>query len=76
MTRKELIERFKLNKTNTKCYFHDGRTEKCRTLYIDRNGNFFTFYNNDLHTFSPYLPYEDGMEGIDGKLGAGYSWYH
>ena len=76
MTRKEFVDKFNLTKANTKCYFHDGRDEKCRTLYIDKYGTLFVFYNNDLHTFNPYLPYEDGMEAIDGKLGAGYSWYH
>lgn len=77
MTRKEFVEKFHLTKTKTKCYFYDGRNgEKSRTLYINNHGKLYTFYNNDLHTFNPYLPYEEGMEGIDGKLGAGYNWYH
>lgn len=76
MTKSEFIKRFNLTKTNTKAWFYDGISRKNRTLYVNKHGNFFTFYNNDLHTFIPYLPYEENMGAIDGKLGAGYSWYH
>jgi hypothetical protein len=78
LKKKELIEKFNLIKTKTKCYFYDGRNEHCRVLYTDKHGEFFVFYNNDLHTVDFYMPivYEEDIEAIDGKLGAGYSWYH
>lgn len=79
MTRKELVEKFHLTKTDTKGYFYDGRTEQCRTLYINEHGKLFVFYGNDLHTFTPYIPYlfyENDEKEIDGKIGSGYSWYH
>jgi hypothetical protein len=75
MSKKELIKKFSLHKTQTKAYFYDGRTEQSRTLYVDLHANLFVFYNNDLHTFKPYLPYEFVETAIDGKIGAGYSWY-
>lgn len=78
MTKKQFIQRFHLIKTNTKCCFYDGTIQLCRTLYIDKKNNFYVFYNNDLHTVTLYLPsaYEDDIKEVDGKLGAGYSWYH
>lgn len=78
MKKTELIKRFELTKTNTKCYFYDGRTRMNRTLYVDRKNNLFVFYNNDLHTVRPAKneEYSDNMEALNGYLGAGYNWYH
>lgn len=78
MTKKEFVEKFHLTKTKTKCCFVDGTTAKVRILYIDSNGKFFVFYDNDLCNVTPfsYNDYTDGMEEIDCHLGAGYSWYH
>lgn len=76
LTKKEFIKRFKLTNTNKKGYFNDGIAEKNRTIYADPYGNFFVFYANDLHTFTPYKTCNLSLDIICGKLGAGYSWYH
>lgn len=78
MTRKEYVEKFGLTKTKTKCIFRDGLSEKFRTLYTGNSGNLYVFYGNDLHTVVPfkYNEYVNGMEKIECRLGAGYSWYH
>lgn len=76
VTRKEFIEKYHLIKTKTKCYFHDGMIERCRTLYIDKYGRLFIFYNHDMNVVHPYTTYYEGMEAIDCRLGAGYNWYH
>ena len=77
-TRKILISRFHLTKTNTRAYFQDGHASKQRTIYTNNNGELFVFYNNDLHTVKTYKcePYTKGMEKLLCYLGAGYSWYH
>lgn len=81
MIKKELIEKFKLIKTKTKCHFYDGLVPRERTLYTDNIGRLFVFYNNDLHIVEPYKyiknnSYTNGMEKIECSLKAGYSWYH
>lgn len=79
MTQKEFIDKFNLTKTKTKGWFNDGRKgEISRAIYINNLGKLFVFYGNDLHVFNPYKsnPYEEGMQDIEGRLGAGYSWYH
>ena len=78
MTKKELTKKFNLTKTNTKCNFADGMKSVVRTLYINKHGDLYVFYGNDLHVIKPSsnTPYVEGIEEINGYLGAGYSWYH
>lgn len=79
MTQKEFIDKFNLTKTKTKAWFNDGvKGERSRVLYTNNHGKLFVFYGNDLNSFIPYQhnPYEEGMQDIEGRLGAGYSWYH
>lgn len=78
MTKKDFIKKFNLTKTNTKCNFADGMKSVTRTLYINEYGNLYVFYDNDLCTIKPTTrtPYVEGIEEINGCLGAGYSWYH
>lgn len=78
-TKPQFISQFHLTKTTTKAHFADGKLAAIRTLYIDNHGKYFVFYNNDLHTFYPYTHNSnttENTEKIDGRLGAGYSWYH
>lgn len=75
MTKKEFVKRFDLIKTKTKCIFYDGLAQKERTLYKN-NYNMFVFYNNDLSIVKPYETYTEGMEEIECRLEAAYSWYH
>ena len=76
MTKKEFVEKFHLVKTITKCSFNDGFSHKERTLYTDKYGRLFCFYNHDLYAVKPYEEYISGMEWLGCKLGAGYSWYN
>lgn len=78
LTRKEFIKRFNLTKTNTKVLFSDGLSRKSRTLYVNHRGEFYAFYNNDMHIIRipKNTSYIENMEEVEGILGAGYSWYH
>lgn len=76
MTKNDFVAKFHLIKTKTKCVFKDGFCNGYkRVLYTDKYGRLFCFYNNDLFVVKPYRPYVEGMEILDCRLGAGYSWY-
>lgn len=75
MTKNDFISKYHLIKTKTKCHFHDGFAEKYRVLYTDKYKRLFCFYGNDLFAVRPYKPYVEGVEVLDCRLGAGYSWY-
>lgn len=84
MTKKEFIEKYNLTNTHVKGYFLDGNKEACRAIYANSSGNLYVFYNGDLHTFKLFRANDDKLGfvlsgsilAIEGKLGAGYSWYH
>lgn len=78
MTKKEFIKKFELRKTTTKAVFYDGMQLKSRIAYINKYEDLYVFYNNDLHSIEPYKsnPYVEGMEEMQCRMGAAYSWYH
>jgi hypothetical protein len=76
MIKNQLIAKFHLIKTKTKCCFVDGFSHRYeRVLYTDKYNRLFCFYNNDMFVVKPYSTYVEGMETLDCRLGAGYSWY-
>lgn len=76
MTKNDLIAKFHLIKTTTKCCFTDGLMHDLRrVLYTDKYGRLFCFYYNDLYAVKPYQTYVEGMKTLNCRLGAGYSWY-
>lgn len=71
-TKSELIKKFNLRKLPTKAYFLDGNVEKNRALYTNSSGNYYVYYNGDLHIYKPIRFYNYYAIG---RLCAGYSWY-
>jgi hypothetical protein len=84
MTKKDFVKKYNLINTHVTGYFLDGTKQSERVIYSDRYGNLFVFYGGDLHTFKLFKRNENKLGSIllgdilaiEGKIGAGYSWYH